>query len=55
MKETLRHLDNAIEALRKTHPKHVMMYELEDCRTYLMKYMAIQNSRTPQMFAEYAE
>ncbi len=55
MNETLRHLDNAIEALRKTHPRHIMMHELEFCRTYLLKYMTTQHTKTPCMFAEYAE
>jgi hypothetical protein len=53
MNETLRHLDNAIEALRRSCPKSMMIEQLENCRSSLVILHRWQI--TPQMFAEYHE
>jgi hypothetical protein len=53
MNETLRHLDNAIEALRRSCPKCMMIEQLENCRSSLVILHRWQI--TPQMFAEYRE
>lgn len=54
MNETLRLIDQAIEALRRSHPGHIMLYELEECRSLLVRYARVQG-RTPAMFAEYRQ
>jgi hypothetical protein len=51
MNETLRHLDNAIDALRRSCPKCTMISELENCRSSLVVLQRRQI--TPQMFAGY--
>jgi hypothetical protein len=53
MNEALRHLDNAIEALRRSFPKHMMIGELENCRSSLV--VLHRRQITPLMFAEYRE
>lgn len=54
MQETLRHLDLAIEALRRNCPAHLMLRELEQCRSTLVK---LDKGRriTPDMYAEWRE
>ena len=54
MQETLRHLNLAIAALRRSCPAHRMLRELEQCRTALLK---LDKSRynTPEMYAEWRE
>ena len=54
MQETLRHLDLAIETLRRSFPAHMMLRELERCRTTLVK---LDKGRyiTPEMYAEWRE
>jgi hypothetical protein len=53
-KKTLRHLNLAIAALRRSCLAHRMLRELEQCRTTLMK---LDKSRynTPDMYAEWGE
>lgn len=53
MSETLRHLDNAIEALRRSCPKCMMIEQLENCRSSLVILHRWQ--ATPQRFAEHSE
>jgi len=37
MTEVLRHLDMTIELLRRSHPKHLLLRELEKCRATLVR------------------
>jgi hypothetical protein len=47
--ETLRHLDNAIEAVRRAYPTHMMLRELEMCRKTLMRLHFEDDSAVPPM------
>jgi hypothetical protein len=37
MTEVLRHLDMTIQLLRRSHPKHLLLRELEKCRATLIR------------------
>ena len=37
MTEVLRHLDMTIQLLRRSHPKHLLLWELEKCRATLIR------------------
>jgi hypothetical protein len=54
MQETLRHLDLAIAALRRSCPAHRMLRKLEQCRIALVK-PGKSRYNTPEMYAEWRE
>ena len=37
MTEVLRHLDMTIQSLRRSHPKRLLLWELEKCRATLVR------------------
>jgi hypothetical protein len=37
MTDVLRHLDMTIQLLRRSHPKHLLLWELEKCRATLVR------------------
>jgi hypothetical protein len=60
MQTVLNHIDLAIEALRRSHPSHLMLMELQKCRaTMVILHRAELSSNarhtTPDMYAEWAE
>jgi hypothetical protein len=50
MNEALRYIELAIEALRRRHPSHLILRELEACReTLMILHRAELNSPTSRM------
>ena len=54
MQKALRYLDLAIEALRHSCPRHLMLRELEQCRSALVMLDKCRRI-TPEMYAERPE